>query len=79
MTIKISNAKIEDATALGEVLYEIIKLRGRIRPHDIHFILNNYIQNPTGILCSVASDKIGKTMGFQSLVNASAGNQFNVP
>ncbi|WP_374833400.1 MULTISPECIES: GNAT family N-acetyltransferase [Paenochrobactrum] len=64
---------------MSAVLREIIASNGRERPADIDFIIFNYINNPSNILCSVATDETAEILGFQSLIHAREGNRFNVP
>ncbi|WP_233150745.1 GNAT family N-acetyltransferase [Sphingomonas mollis] len=64
---------------MSRVLREIIALTGRERPNDAAFITAHYIANPASIRCSIAADEAGNILGFQSLVEAIAGNRYGVP
>ncbi|WP_230483124.1 GNAT family N-acetyltransferase [Sphingomonas sp. Leaf21] len=69
----------QDATAMSDVLREIIESTGRMRPHDPDFTLAHYIANRDSVRCSVALDPEGVVLGFQSLVRATPGNRYDVP
>ncbi|GAA0614982.1 GNAT family N-acetyltransferase [Paenochrobactrum glaciei] len=77
--IIIRAAQTEDAQALSSILTAIVAETGRTHPHDVDFVLANYINNPSDILCSVAVDTNGEILGFQSLIHATEGNRFDVP
>ncbi|MBB4153473.1 GNAT superfamily N-acetyltransferase [Sphingomonas jinjuensis] len=68
-----------DAAEMSRVLRAIIAASGRERPGDIAFVLAQYIDNFTGIRCSVAVSDSNRLLGFQSLVRATPGNRYHVP
>lgn len=73
------SASLDDAAGMSRVLREVIALTGRERPNDTAFITAHYIANPASIRCSIAADEAGDILGFQSLVEAIAGNRYGVP
>ena len=71
-------ARLSDAEAMSRVLTDIIAVTKRQRTHDQDFVRDTYINNPHGILCSVAEDANGEVLGFQSLIRAAEGNKYGV-
>ena len=65
-----------DAPGISRVLTALTDAGLRVSPSDIDFVLSNYIENPNGIECSVATDPEGFILGFQSLLLAVEGNQY---
>ncbi len=74
----IRTARLSDAEAMSRILTDIIAVTQRQRPHDQDFVRNTYINNPHGILCSVAEDENGEVLGFQSLIRAVEDNKYGV-
>lgn len=71
-------ARLSDAEAMSRVLTDIIAVTQLQRPHDPDFVRETYINNPHGILCSVAEDENGEVLGFQSLIRAVEDNHYGV-
>ena len=67
-----------DAPGISRVLTALTAAGLRVSPSDADFALSNYIENPNGIECSVATDPEGVILGFQSLLMAVEGNQYEV-
>jgi len=67
-----------DARSMSLLLNELVAAAKRRSAADEGSVLNNYIEDPELILCSLAVD--GTTiLGFQSLKRASAGNRYGTP
>lgn len=76
--MEIRPATRDDAERMSRVLKEIVTAAGRERPSDPAFVLSHYIENPSGIRCSVAVGDAGDILGFQSLIRAVADNPYGV-
>lgn len=79
MTTRVRKAVVSDAEGVSRILREIIAATGRERASSPDFVIANYIENPDGIMCSLAVDENGDFLGFQSLIQAVANNCFDVP
>ena len=77
-TVEIREAVVADAQAMSVILLEIIEATGRPRSSSPSYVLSTYIQNPSGVRCSVAVDETGEVIGFQSLIRAVPGNPYGV-
>lgn len=75
--MKIRPARPDDAPGLSAVLQAIIAMTGHDRPASVDYVLDNYIDHPDRIACSVAVEGDG-ILGFQSLRLARAGNPWQV-
>ena len=71
-------ATFRDAAGMSRVLAEILALWGSDRPDDPDHVLGFYIDHPDRVLCSVAEDREGRLLGFQSLKRAGTGNAYGV-
>ncbi|NIZ62039.1 GNAT family N-acetyltransferase [Sedimentitalea sp. CY04] len=67
-----------DAAGISRVLIALTDAGLRRTLSDTGFALSNYIENPNGIECSVATDAEGSILGFQALLMAVEGNQYGV-
>ena len=67
-----------DAAGISRVLTALTAAGLRVSPSDVGFALSNYIENPNGIECSVATDPEGSILGLQALLMAVEGNQYGV-
>ncbi len=67
----------DDVDGMVAVLQALTTAGLRTRPDDPEFTLNNYVQPPNGILCSVAVDNHG-VRGLQALTRALENNQWGV-
>lgn len=77
--MKVRSAAPDDAEGMSRVLKEIIAITGRERPSDPSYVISQYVNNPTGVRCSVAVDNDDRVLGFQSLIRSVPGNQYGVP
>lgn len=77
--IEVREATADDASRMSEILTEILISWTSKRPRSPQHILENYIEHPDRIRCSVAQDETGKILGFQSLKIASDGNPYDLP
>ena len=71
-------ATFRDAAGMSRVLAEIMALWRSDRPTDPDHVLGFYIDHPDRILCSVAEDREGRLLGFQSLKRAGPENPYDV-
>lgn len=77
--MKIRTAVSADASSMSSLLKQLVAAGKRKSATDEPFVLNNYIEDPERIICSLALDDDGTLLGFQSLKWASAGNRFEAP
>ena len=77
--IIVQQATDDDATRMSEILAEVLVSWNSQRPRSPQHVLENYINHPDRIRCSVARDGSGGLLGFQSLKVASAGNPYDLP
>ena len=68
---------VEDAEQMSAFLRELTAAGKRTSPDDIAHVRSYYIEDADKIRCTVAEED-GSILGFQSLKNARAGNQWGV-
>ena len=77
--IEVREATADDAPRMSELLTEILVSWNSQRPRSPQHVLENYIEHPDRIKCSIAQDETGQILGFQSLKIASDGNPYDLP
>lgn len=77
--MQIRSATPSDAAALNDVLQDLISTGKRTKPSDLNFALTHYVAYPEQIKCSIAEDKFGLILGFQSLKLATENNPYDTP
>lgn len=73
----IRNATVEDVQQMSAFLRELTAAGKRKSPDDEGFVQRHYIEDADKIRCTVAEED-GSILGFQSLKEARAGNQWGV-
>lgn len=68
-----------DATAMSEMLQELIAAGQRASRGDVTFVRLHYIEHPYRLHCLLAEDEDGTILGFQSLKCAHDGNPYDTP
>jgi len=76
--MKIRTAVSDDAPSMSSMLRQLVAAGKRKSPADEAYVLNNYINDPERILCSLAIED-ETLLGFQSLKRATEGNRFGTP
>ncbi|WP_371170203.1 GNAT family N-acetyltransferase [Aliiroseovarius sp. 2305UL8-7] len=72
-------ARPDDASGMSRVITPILANWGSTRRGDPEHMLNNYIQHPDNIRCTVCTDSTGRLIGFQSLILPDENNPYNTP
>lgn len=74
--VMIRPANQDDADGVAGILQALVLAGKRRKRDDTEFALTHYIAHPNRISCFVAEDDAGKLLGFQSLKQAQAGNEY---
>ena len=77
--IEVKEATADDAARMSEILAAILVTWNSRRPRTPQHVLENYIEHPDRIRCSIARDEAGKIVGFQSLKIATDRNPYDLP
>ncbi|NRP13264.1 hypothetical protein XMM379_002625 [Aliiroseovarius sp. xm-m-379] len=77
--ISVRPATPDDADGMSAVITPILRGWNSNRRGDAEHMLENYIQRPHSIRCSVATSEGGQIFGFQSLVLATKDNPYDTP
>jgi len=75
----VRDAMPDDAEGMSIILTEILSSWVSKRPFSPDHVVENYIQHPDRIKCSVAVDQNDSIIGFQSLKIAREGNSYDLP
>lgn len=76
---KIRRADPRDAGEISAFLFVLERLGKRDIPSDVKFVLEQYIEHPEIIRCSVAEGSDGALLGVQILRLATQNNAYDVP
>jgi len=77
--VTVREATAADATAMRQILRDILAVWKSDRPSTVAHVLAHYVDHPDRLRCSVAVDRGGAVIGFQSLKRAKEGNSYDLP
>jgi len=77
--MKIRKAADADVAAMSAMLEKLVAAGRRTMPADDEYVRDHYVANPSGIVCTLAEDKDGNLLGFQSLIRAVEDNPYHTP
>ncbi|NVO58174.1 GNAT family N-acetyltransferase [Rhodobacteraceae bacterium B1Z28] len=72
------SAQEGDANGIASVLQNLFDAGKRSKSCTAEFVLGHYISHPDSIRCTVAVERDGRILGFQSLRHAVANNPYDV-
>ncbi len=77
--VRVRAATPADASAMSEILRDILALWRSDRPSNVSYVIAHCVEHPERLRCSVAVDRSGVVLGFQSLKRAKEGNAYGLP
>ena len=77
--VTVREAMASDASAMSQILRDILAVWKSDRPSSISHVIAHYVEHPERLSCSVAVDRSGAVLGFQSLKRAEEGNAYGLP